>query len=280
MTEETSTPKQLAIIAGNGAYPLLLAESARAQGVERIVALAFKGEATRKLADAVDEIHWLRVGALGQLRDILLSTQSKHAVMAGQITPTALFTAFPDQEMVFLLKSLKEKNAQTIFGAVCEKLAESDITMLPASAFMEKHMPEAGTLTAREPNEIESGDIQLGLEVAEKTSGLDIGQTVVIKEGTILAVEAFEGTDRTIRRAGKLGGPGSVVIKRAKPGHDMRFDIPVIGLKTLKSMKKAGSTALAIEEHRSILLERNNVIQQADEWGITIHVYSETTSKE
>lgn len=272
MSEETVIPEQLAIIAGNGRYPQLLAESAREQGVRRLVAAAFRGEASRALSHGVDEIHWLRVGALARLRAILKDTGSTYAVMAGQITPTALFRAFPDADLRALLRGLHHRNAHTIFGAVCADFGQHGITMLPASRFMEKHMPAPGLMTRRSPTPVEESDIALGLEVARSTSGLDIGQTVVVKEGTIVAVEAFEGTDRTIRRAGKLSGPGSVVIKRAKPGHDMRFDIPVIGLKTLRSMKKAGASALALEAGRCILMDREAIVQQADALSLCITV--------
>ena len=151
-----------------------------------------------------------------------------------------------------------------------ESLSGVGIEFRPASLFMESAMPEPGTLTTREPDQREWLDVELGLKVAKTTSGLEIGQTVVIKEGTILAVEAFEGTDAAIQRAGKLGGPGGVVVKVAKSGHDMRFDIPVIGMRTLESLRKAGISTLALEARRTILLEREAILAEAARRGLAI----------
>ena len=253
---EATLPEHLALIAGKGAYPRLLAESARTQGVQRLVAIAFRGETDSAIRHVVDETHWLHVGQLTRLLDTLKLTGVRHAVMAGQITPTNLFRVRMDRAMFDLLRSLPQRNAETIFGAVATALHTVGVELLPALAFMEAHMPAAGNLSARAPTTVELSDIALGQTVARTTSGLDIGQTVVIKQGTILAVEAFEGTDETIARAGKLGGAGIVVVKIAKPGHDMRFDIPVIGDRTLRLLRKVKAGALAVEAGRAILLER------------------------
>lgn len=257
-------PEALAIIAGKGAYPIELAKSARAQGVNRIYALAFKGETDRALARLVDRIEWIHVGQLGALLSGIQRCGARVAVMAGQITPTNLFRVRLDRPMIDLLGRLKERNAETIFGAVGAELAKIGVELAPASLFMESAMPAAGRLGSRAPSAEEEADIRLGLQVAKATSGLDIGQTVVVKRGTILAVEAFEGTDAAIRRAGELGGPGAVVVKVAKRGHDMRFDIPVIGLHTFKTLKKARVSALAVEAGRTILLERARLVAEAD----------------
>lgn len=265
-------PEVLGMIAGRGRYPICLAESARVQGVQRIVVSAMRGETDRRLFDRVDAYIRAPVGALRPIKDFFAEQGVHHAVMAGQVRPTALFRVRPDEDMRNLLRSLPEKNAHTIFGAVCAELVALGIEMMPASLFMESHMPAAGLLTYRAPTEGERLDIELGRRVSEATSDLDIGQTVVVKDGTILAVEAFEGTDRAIRRAGKLGGKGSVVVKRAKPGHDMRFDIPVIGHKTLHSMRRAQASVLAVEEGRCILLDREKVLAEANRLGITILV--------
>lgn len=260
----------LGIIAGNGAYPIELAQSARAQGVSRIVAVAFRKETRPDIADFVDEVTWLPIGQLQAMLDAFSGSEIRQVVMAGQISPTHLFRVRPDKLMLELLAGLRERNAHTIFGAVGERLAKIGIELKPASLFMEAAMPESGVLTARRPTEREETDIQIGIRVARATSGLDIGQTVVIKEGTILAVEAFEGTDDTIKRAGRLGGAGSVAVKWSKPDHDIRFDIPVIGMKTLKRLKKAGVSALAVQAGRCILLERESVIDAADDQGLSI----------
>ncbi len=267
---KTDVPESLAIIAGKGVYPLLLAESARTQGVERLVAVAFRGETDRAIERAVDDVTWVTLGRLGEVLDALRQSGCRHAVMAGQITPTSLFRVRMDGDMVQLLKSLPERNAATIFGAVADRVGQVGIEVLPAHCFMETHMPAAAVLTSRPPTEREQRDAELGLTVARATSGLDIGQTVVIKEGTILAVEAFEGTDETILRAGKLGGPGAVVVKVAKDRHDMRFDIPIVGTRTMKTLKKARASALAVQAGRVILLEREKVVAEADNLGIAV----------
>ena len=178
-------------------------------------------------------------------------------------------------DMFELLARLKERNADTIFGALGDELATLGIRLLPASSFMEAAMPPAGLLSRRAPDEREQRDINLGRAVAKATSALNIGQTVVVKEGTILAVEAFEGTDETLKRAGKLGGPGAVIVKVARRGHDMRFDIPVVGLRTLKTLKRIRASALAVEAGRTILLDRDEVLDIANRMGLAFVALSD-----
>ncbi len=265
-----AVPERLAIIAGKGAYPRLLAESARLQGVRHIAAVAFRGETDPRIKAVCDETHWVYIGQLGRMLDAITATGAHHAVMAGQITPTHLFRVRMDARMLALLKRLPERNAETIFGAIGDELRGIGVELLPASSFMEAHMPVPGVLTRRGPTADEQRDIELGLTVAKTSSGLDIGQTVVLKRGTILAVEAFEGTDAAIKRAGKLGGAGAVVVKVAKQGHDMRFDIPVIGLNTVKSLHKARCAAMAVEAGKAILLERDAIIARMDALGMCL----------
>lgn len=260
----TAAPESLVIIAGNGAYPRLLAESARAGGVRRIQVIAFRGETDPAVARLADDACWLHLGQLGKLLEALRRFGTPGAVMAGQITPTALFRIRMDRNMLDVLRRLPTRNAETIFGAIADEMRQVGVALLPASSFMQRHMPEPGLLSQRAPTAAEQSDIALGREIARATSGLDIGQTVVIKEGTVLAVEAFEGTDKAIRRAGKLGGRGSVVVKLAKRGHDMRFDIPVVGTHTFHSLKRVRAAVLAVEAGRCILLEREKLIALAN----------------
>ena len=254
----------LGIIAGKGAYPQLLAESAKKQGIERVFAVAFKKETDPKIERYADEVQWIHLGQLAAMLDAFQQSRVKQVVMAGQITPTHLFRVRVDKKMLSLLAGLKVRNADTIFGAIGDELSAIGIELKDASLFMESTMPQAGLLSQREPTECEWNDIRLGLKVAKTTSGIDIGQTVVIKEGTILAVEAFEGTDETIVRAGRLGGPGVVVVKVAKQGHDMRFDIPVVGERTFRKLKKIKASVLAVEAGKAILLERERLIAMAN----------------
>ncbi|MCF7854762.1 MAG: LpxI family protein [Candidatus Pacebacteria bacterium] len=260
----TNIPESLILIAGKDAYPLLLAESARMQGVKHIFAVAFKGETRREIERVADEVRWLHVGALVPFLATLKESGATQAVMAGQITPSNIFNVRLDKQAMELLKAIKVRNAHTVFGALIEKIEELGITLCPASRFMEAHMPEPGLLSRRAPTEQEQADIELGLQLVKGTSEFEIGQTVVIKEGIIIAVEAFEGTDHTIRRAGKVGGTGSVVVKVPKSGHDMRFDIPVVGTKTFKVLKRAKVSCLAVQARKSILLEKKKLIALAD----------------
>lgn len=263
-----SSPDSLIIIAGRGAYPRVLAESARQQGVRRLAAVAFKRETDSVIEKVCDEVRWVHIGQLQAMLDAMASFNIPRAVMAGQIKPSHLFNLRPDRRMIDLLARLKERNAETIFGAVGHELQSIGIELLQASTFMESAMPVAGQIGRIVPTATQWDDIRLGLRVAKSTSGLDIGQTVVVKEGTILAVEAFEGTDEAIIRGGELGGKGSVIVKVAKRGHDMRFDIPVIGERTFKSIKKSGASVLAVEAGKSILLEREKLIELADRAGV------------
>lgn len=260
--------RSLGIIAGRGVYPRILIESARAQGVERIIVIAFKRETDRIVDRLADEVHWLRIGQLQPLLETLRSSQVDVVVMAGQLQPKHLFTVRVDAAMRELLSRLETRNAHTIFGAVGDELRRIGLRLGEASLFMEPTMPPAGQLCGNALDRNEEADVALGLHVAKTTSGLDIGQTVVIKQGTIIAVEAFEGTDKTIRRAGEVAGKGAVVVKVAKQGHDMRFDIPVIGQRTIQSCRKAGIAVLAIEANRSIILDRPAVVAAADRIGL------------
>ena len=261
-------PETLGVIAGRGTYPWQLARSAHAQGVKRVVAFAFRRETEWAIEKHADEVVWLRLGSLGALLDAVQTRGITKIVMAGQIKPTRLFSLRLDAKALSILRTLKAKNAHTIFGAIADELRGVGAELLPAYCFMETEMPAAGVLGGRAPDGREQGDIRLGARVAKVTSGLEIGQTVVVKDGTILAVEGFEGTDQTIRRAGRLGGAGAVVVKVAKRGHDMRFDIPIIGERTFRMLKKAGATCLAVEAKRTILLAREKLVAEADRRGM------------
>ncbi|MDZ4198798.1 MAG: UDP-2,3-diacylglucosamine diphosphatase LpxI [Kiritimatiellia bacterium] len=260
--------QHLTILAGRGVYPMELAECARAEGVGRVDAVCFRGETDRALLRRVDRSEWVSVGSLGSLLSALEKLGARDAVMAGQIRPTNLFRIRFDAPMRALLARLPVRNAETIFGAVGDELCKVGVDLHPASMFMERAMPAPGLVGGRPPTETEERDLALGAHVAKAISGLDIGQTVVVKAGTILAVEAFEGTDRAILRAGRLGGPGGVVVKAAKRGHDMRFDIPVIGLHSFRVLRRAGISALGVEAGRTILLQREQLIEQARRWNM------------
>jgi len=267
--------KAICILAGRGMYPIELAQSARAAGVERVVAVGFRGETRRELAKHVDEMRWVYVGHLRSLLDAVKALEAEEAVMAGQIKPSNLFLTRLDTPMRALLAALPRRNADTIFGAVGEELAKRGVTLSHAGRYMESRIPEEGVLTKRAPSAEEWADIRQGFELAKVSAAHKAGQAVVIKRGTVIAVEGFEGTDRMIRRAGKLGGAGGVVVKVAQPEHDMRFDIPVAGMRTLKSLKRAKCSCLALEAGHAVLLERERFVKGADALGIAVAVVSE-----
>ncbi len=265
---DQAIPEKLGIIAGRGAYPRILAEGARKQGVRQIMTVAFRGETDPLIAEVVDHVAWLHVGQLAAMLAAFRQWGVTQVVMAGQIAPSNLFHVRLDVRALKILARLKDRNARTIFGAIGDELNAIGIELLPAYRFMEDTMPAPGLLSHRAPTERERLDITLGLQAAKATSALEIGQTVVVKEGVILAVEAFEGTDDTMLRAGKLGGAGAVVVKVARQGHDMRYDIPVVGLRTLAILKKIKAAVLAVEARKTILLERDQIIEAANKQSL------------
>jgi DUF1009 family protein len=264
----TESPESLILIAGRDAYPLMLAKAARAAGVKRIVVLAFKGETRRDLAPLVDEIHWMNLGNMRTFINQLESLNIKQAMMVGQIAPHNLFHLRMDKLALEMYRALETKNAHTIFGAVVEAIEKLEIEVLPGNTFMECYTPAVGQLSRRAPTEREQSDVALGLKLVKGMSAFEIGQTVAIKDGMIIAVEAWEGTNQTIKRAGKVGKAGTVIVKVPKVGHDMRFDIPVVGAKTFQMMKRAKVSCLAVEAGKTILLEKEKLIELADRFDM------------
>lgn len=269
MTTPSATA-DLGLIAGNGRYPFLLAEAARAAGVKRIVAVGFTDETNPDLAKLVDEMAWLRVGQLGKLCDFFAKQKVHRAIMAGQIAPSNLFNLRPDLKALLLLAKLKERNAESIFGAIADELAKVDVTLLPATTYLEDALPEAGHIAGPKLGRHASLDVEFGFKIAKETSRLDIGQSVVVKKGTVLAVEAFEGTDVTMRRGGQLGRGGAVLVKVSKPNQDFRFDVPVIGLRTLDTAAEAGIAVIACEAKKTLLLDKEQVMESARQKKITL----------
>jgi DUF1009 family protein len=265
-----TTPNTLGLIAGSGVYPKLLAESARASGVTKIVATAFTDETDPELAKVVDEIEWMRVGQLSRLIGFLRSAGVNEAIMAGQIAPKNLFDLRPDWKALLLLARLKRRNAETIFGAIADELEYNGITLLPAFTFLDDFLAAAGTIAGSRLTRREEADVVYGFEIARETSRLDIGQTVIVKDGTVLAVEAFEGTNEAIKRGGALGRKGAVMVKVAKPNQDMRFDVPVIGLETARVAVAANVRVIAVESGRTLLLERDELHAFATEENLSL----------
>ncbi len=264
------TPDALGIIAGSGVYPLLLADAARVAGVKKIVVAAFTDETSPDITNRADEIEWLRVGQLGKLLNFFRDSKLKHAIMAGQIAPGNLFSLRPDFKAMFLLARLKQRNAESIFSAIADQLAEIGIELLPATTFLDHLLAPRGHIAGPNLKEREEEDINFGFGIAKQLSALDVGQTIVVKNGTVLAVEAFEGTNEAIRRGGLLGKKNVIVIKVTKPGQDMRFDVPVIGTETLQVAAEAKVRAIAIEAGRTLLLEKAALLDLAERAKISL----------
>src|SRR3954468_18998630 len=258
------TLETLGIIAGNGVYPRLLADAARRAGIQRIVAAAFSDETDDRLRAKVDEIHWMRVGQLGKLIACFRDAGVANAIMSGQIAPKNLFDLRPDWKTLLLLARLKRRNAESIFAAIGDELARAGITLLPATLFLDDCLAPAGSVAGRKLSHREEDDVTFGFQIAREISRLDIGQTVIVKNGTVLAVEGFEGTNEAIKRGGALGGKNAVVVKVAKPTQDMRFDVPVIGVATLEIAIEAHLRVIAVEAARTLLLDKDAVIAAAE----------------
>jgi DUF1009 family protein len=261
----------LGIIAGSGNYPLELAQSARASGVKRIVAAAFDNETSPTIAELVDEVEWMRVGQLGRLLKFFQGRDVRDAVMAGQIAPRNLFDLRPDVRTLMLLAKLKRRNAESIFGAIADELSSSGITLLPATRFMERQLATEGLIAGPKPRPRQLEDLEYGFGIAKEISRLDIGQTVVVKNGTVLAVEGFEGTNEAIRRGGLLGKGEVVVAKVSKPNQDFRFDIPVVGQQTVITAREAGAVLIGVEAGKTLVLEREALERRAREAKISIY---------
>jgi UDP-2,3-diacylglucosamine hydrolase len=262
------------LIAGNGRFPFLVLEGARSQGIEMAV-IALKEEASPELEQVAKRLHWVSLGELSKAIELMQREGVKRAVMAGQVKHNKIFSAIrPDWKLATLLFSLPRKNTDSLIGAVAKVFEEEGIQLVDSTLFLKPLLPEAGVLTRRAPNEHEAADMEYGLEVARRLAGMDIGQTVVIADRACVAVEAMEGTDETIARAARFAnGKPLVVVKVSKPRQDMRFDVPVIGLPTVKSMGDAGATALAIDASRTLLFDRNRLIETADAAGIAIQAF-------
>lgn len=271
----TRLPDQIGLIAGNRSLPLEFARLARAAGMKRIVAAGVEGETDPALAGLVDEMVWLRVGQLGRLIRTFTDRGLRHCVMLGQIAPRNLFDLRPDFRAMGLLFRLKEKNAHTLFGAIADELRKDGVELISAVPWLGPLMPGADFALGPRPSAAEREDIAFGHHIATEVSRLDIGQTVVVKNGTVLAVEGFEGTDACLARGGSLAGPkgGAVAVKLAKPDHDMRFDIPTIGLKTLETCATSGIAVLAFEPGRALVLEREPMERLARSRGIAVGAF-------
>jgi len=267
------------LIAGNGDFPFLVLEGARSRGIDMAV-IAIREEASPALEQATRRLHWVSLGELSRALSLLRQEGVKRAVMAGQVKHNKIFSSIrPDWRLAKLLFSLPSKNTDSLIGAVARVLEDEGIKLVDSTEFLGPLLPNPGVLTRRGPDKQEQADIEYGRQIAGQIAGLDLGQTVVIRDRACVAVEAMEGTDETIERAARItGGQKLVVVKVSKPKQDMRFDVPVVGLKTIEVMRRSNATALAIDARRTLLFDRDELIATADEAGLAIQAFAHEDS--
>jgi len=261
----------LGLIAGNGKFPFLFAHQARRQNYQ-VIAIAIKGDTSFLLKSVVDKMIWLGPGELAKMFSFLKEQGVKKVIMAGQVNPNNLFNdrLVIDDEFKKLFQALKDRKADTIFSAVADQLKENGMELLSSTFLLSDYMAPQGTLTKRGPSAEELDDIEFGRTIAKLMGGIDVGQTVVIKQKAIVAIEAMEGTDQTILRGGAIARQGAVVVKMSKPKQDVRFDIPVVGPRTIKNMIKVKSSCLAIEAGKTLVIDQDACITLANKHKICI----------
>jgi hypothetical protein len=260
------------LIAGNGRFPFLVLEGARAEGVEMAVA-AIKEEADPQIEGLAPALEWISVGHLNRLIKFFKAHGVTRAIMAGQVKHVQIFklNALPDLRMARMLARLKRRNTDALIGAVCDELESEGITLLDSTTFLQPLLARPGALSKRSPNKHELADIEYGIHVAMELGRLDLGQTIVVKNQAVVALEAMEGTDAAIRRAAELvHGRPLTVIKVAKPNQDMRFDVPVIGLQTIETLRQCHVTAMSLTADKTLIFDRDETISAANQHRIAI----------
>ena len=258
------------LIAGNGRFPFLVLEAARSRSIPMVVA-AVKDETWPEIEQQAETICWLSIGQLGKLIDFFRKEGVVKALMAGQVRHVQIFSgAIPDWRMMRMLASLPRKNTNSLIGAVADELHREGIDLVDSTVFLSPLLAPRGLLAGPEPSAEEQRDVAYGLSMAREIARLDLGQAVVVKDQAVVAIEAMEGTDETIRRAGKLCGPGYCVVKVARPNQDMRFDVPVVGLSTIETMAASGGRVLVVEAGKTLLLEKEPMLLRASRDGISI----------
>jgi DUF1009 family protein len=265
---------RIGLIAGNGRFPFLVLQGASSLGHD-VTVVAVKEEAFPELEEEARkhgaDLHWVSLGHLGKCIKILKSSGVSQAVMAGQVKHVKIFSGIvPDMTLLSVLTKLKARNTDALISAVAEVMRGEGIELLDSTTYLDPLIAREGVLTARAPNADERADVEFGYRIADEIAGLDIGQTIAVKHKAVVAIEAMEGTDEVIRRAAALAGGGVTIVKVAKPKQDMRFDVPVIGVATIETMRRAGATALSIDAGRALMIDGEAVVKAADAAGITV----------
>jgi DUF1009 family protein len=276
MTSQTAGAQPpIGVIAGNGRFPFLVLDAARRLG-RAVTVVAIQEEADPELNQlAADEsdtaVHWVSLGQLGKCIAVLREAGVTEALMAGQVKHAKLFAGvMPDLTFLSVLGRLRVKSTDALLSAIADVLADHGITLVDSTVFLQPLLAASGTLTEREPTAEESADFAFGCRMADAVAGLDVGQTVVVKDKAVVAVEAMEGTDEVIARAGRLAGPGVRVVKVAKPNQDMRFDVPVVGIPTIDAMREAQASALSIDAGKTLIVDGDAFVRAADEAGLSV----------
>jgi len=265
---------RIGLIAGNGRFPFLALQGARSLGHD-VTVVAVKEEAFPELEgaarDAGADLHWVSLGHLGKCIKILKAAGASQALMAGQVKHARIFSGIvPDLTLLSVLTKLRARNTDALISAVADVLRGEGIELLQSTAFLEPLLARPGVLSRREPTLEERDDLEFGYRMADAVAGLDIGQTIVVKDKAVVAVEAMEGTDAVIRRAGEIAGPGTRIVKVAKPNQDMRFDVPVVGVATIEVMKAAGATAITIDAGKTLVVDGERFFDAANAAGIAV----------
>ena len=258
------------LIAGNGEFPFLVLEGARKAGA-RLAVVAIREETDRRIEEVADKVLWVGIGQLGKMISFFKKEGVEKAIMAGQVKHVQIFSgALPDLRMIKMLWNLPQRNTDALIGGVASEMAKEGIELIDSTYFIKDQLAEEGVLTRRKPDATEQGNIEYGLGIANEIARIDLGQTIVVRARACVAIEAMEGTDAVIRRAGELAKGKLTVVKVAKPNQDMRFDVPVVGVPTIRTMIEAGATCLCLTPNKTLMFEKREMLRLADEHKISV----------
>ena len=258
------------LIAGNGVFPFLVVEGARKQGASLVVA-AIKEETDKSIEQIAEKVVWVGIGQLGKMISFFKNEGVERVIMAGQVKHIQIFSgAFPDWRMAKMLYNLPRRNTDSLIGGIADELAKDNIELIDSTYFIKDNLAQTGVLSRRKPDETERGNIQYGLNIANEIARLDLGQTIVVRAKACVAIEAMEGTDATIRRAGELAKGRLTVVKVAKPNQDMRFDVPVVGVPTIEQMIKSGATCLSLTAGKTLIFDKEEMLNLANRSKIAV----------
>ncbi len=258
------------LIAGNGIFPFLVVEGARKQGASLVVA-AIKEETDKSIEQIAEKVIWIGIGQLGKMISFFKNEDVEKVIMAGQVKHVQIFSgAFPDWRMAKMLYNLPKRNTDSLIGGIAAELAKDGIELIDSTYFIKDNLAQTGVLSKREPDEIERGNIEYGLNIANEIARLDLGQTIVVRAKACVAIEAMEGTDATIKRAGELAKGKLTVVKVAKPNQDMRFDVPVVGVPTIEQMIKSGATCLSLTAGKTLIFDKEEMLNLANRNKIAV----------